>query len=63
MQDDGLNVLYLIEPGVAYKNSKNRGVNNVIYIIQEIGLNKKKIYSIGLFDVVEFTFKRINIKK
>ena len=54
LQDDGLDA-YLIEPGVTgSKNAKNRGVNNVICsTIQEIGLNKKSIYSIGLFDVVE----------
>ena len=54
LQDDGLDT-YLIEPGVAgSKNAKNIGVNNVICsTIQKIGLDKKSIYSIGLFDVVE----------
>ncbi len=54
MQDDGLDA-YLIEPGLdGSKNARHRGVNNVICsTIQEIGLDKKSIYSIGLFDVVE----------
>ena len=54
LQDDGFDS-YLIEPGFdGSKNAKNRGVNNVICsTIQEIGLDEKSIYSIGLFDVVE----------
>lgn len=54
LQDDGLDA-YLIEPGVdGSKNAKNRGVNNVICsTIQDIGIDKKSVYSIGLFDVLE----------
>ena len=54
LQDDGFKVI-LIEPGkVGAQNSYERGIQNVICsTLEESGLKKESIYSIGLFDVIE----------
>ncbi len=54
LQDDGFEVI-LIEPGkVGAQNSYSRGIQNVICsTLEETGLKKESIYSVGLFDVIE----------
>ena len=54
LQDDGFKVI-LIEPGkVGAQNSYSRGIQNVICsTLEETGLKKESIYSVGLFDVIE----------
>ena len=64
LQDEGFDIV-LIEPGKAgAQNSYNRGIKNVIRsTLDEVGLEKESIYSIGLFDVLEHIEEDVHFLK